>query len=1650
VSVADLSVPAQSLLKLAKEAQRKGKVPQATELYSELLTYDPDQPDALHFLGVVDYQDGRLAQGCARIEAAVRARPEAADFLNNLGTVYLGLNRTADALKVYTRSVELAPKNASFAANLAVALSKLGQPAAAIALARKILADHPGYPAALNVIGNASRLLGEYQQALTAYTELVARTPNDPDAYYNLGVAQQDLWDMAGARASYEKAISMKADVARYYVNHGAALMKLHEVALAGQSYAKALALDPTLAEAHYNYAICLFLLGDLKAGATEYEWRLKVDETSLSKPRSMDVPVWDGTPSPGKTVLLHSEQGLGDMLQFIRFAPAVAAMVGQVVVEVPKPIRQLLQDALPDVVVIAKGDPPPPVDFQCPLMSLLHKLQVQLDDLPACVMPYLKAQPERVEKWRSRLEGKPGKRIAFVWQGNPKAKVDRGRSLPLAQLAPLLALEGVRFISLQKNEGSEQLDVLPPALRARVETLGDDFDAGPDGFLDTAAVMMNCDLVLTTDTAIAHVAGGLGRPTFLMLKKTPDWRWLLGRTDSPWYPSMRLFRQREDGNWAQVIQAIQHDLQPASAQLTQALELHRQGQLSAAEQIYNDILANTPQEPTALHHLGLIAYQRGHHNNAETCIRAALALRPDDTDALANLALVQKALGRPEEAEATCRQVLTLAPHHRSTHNNLANLLKAAGRFEEAITHYRQAIALSPGQADLIHNLGLALLESGHLTEAESALRQSLRQLPNNPDYHFDLARCLLMQGNWSEGFAEYEWRRKMGEFGAVSEPNGPRWTGQPHPELVLLVHAEQGLGDAIQFVRYIADARARVGKLLLVVPPQLKLLLASAPGVDEMYGYGEAIPPCHAHVPLLSLPHVLGLAPSESRSRFPYLASDAVRLLRWKTWRAQFKGRVIGLCWQGNPKARADAGRSLALAQLLPLAKLTHITFVALQKGMALEQVADLPKDFPLVIPPAPFDDGGDAFLDTAALMQACDGVVTVDTSVAHLAGALNIPTIVLLKHCPDWRWMTTRTDSPWYPSMRLLRQHKPGDWGSVITQLKSNLQGGAVQSFTTRPTLEQALTLHQAGKVSEAQALYEQILQYDPGSVITRHYLGVSHYQQGRPVQAEQEIRHSLQQKPDYAEAWGNLALALKTQQKLNEAEAAFEHSIRLNPHSAEVRNNFGNLLIALKRYPEGMAQYEAAIKLQPERADGYHNMGNALGDLERYDEAVDKFQRALALRPGYVSALNGLGKALRVQEKIDAAIAVFKQAIAADPKNADCWSNLGVCYREQSRYDEALTCYDEAVRLKPDHAECWSNRAIALHYTAQFTAAEQAYAHSLRLKPDRADAHFGLASVLLTQGKWAEGWKEYEWRRRMKDSGPLRSFPQPLWDGSVQPEKTLLLFVEQGLGDTLQSLRFLPLARAKVAKVILEVQPSLYRLVRDAVGDTVLVRQGESLPTFDIYAPLMSLPAVLGMTVASLPAPESYLQPEPERVAFWRARLPQSGIRVGLNWQGNPKATVDKGRSVPLRLLEPLLQVPDITFISLQKNAGAEQIDALPEELRTRITTLGNEWDSGKDAFIDTAAVMASLDLVITTDTAMAHLAGALGVPCWTMLKFMPDWRWLYGRADSPWYPAMRLFRQLREGDWSAVAQDVAAALKQVAATGRVRQRAEETA
>ena len=509
-------------------------------------------------------------------------------------------------------------------------------------------------------------------------------------------------------------------------------------------------------------------------------------------------------------------------------------------------------------------------------------------------------------------------------------------------------------------------------------------------------------------------------------------------------------------------------------------------------------------------------------------------------------------------------------------------------------------------------------------------------------------------------------------------------------------------------------------------------------------------------------------------------------------------------------------------------------------------------------------------------------------------------------------------------------------------------------------------------------------------------------------------------------EFFDALHLLALAQSELGRNNAALDNYNRAIALKSDDAQALYNRGNTLQKLGRFEQALESYQRALAVGPDFAEAFNNRGVALQKLGRSEEALESYEQALAVTPEYAEALNNRGNTLQELGRFQEALESYKQALAVRLEYAEALDNRGNCFRALGRFDEAMECHEQALAVSPDFAEAFYNRGNTLRDLRRFDEAMESFQRALALKPDFAKGQVNRAYLLLLTGRFSEGYQVHEWRRK-EDSWTVRYLSGPEWKkGEPCPER-LLIYAEQGLGDTIQFSRFACSVAASGKEVCLEVQSPLGGLLGGLEGVSV-VRYGETLPQYDAHLPLMSLPHVLGVTPEALPRNFPYLFAEPPRVEAWAKRLPTGQFRVGIVWQGNPDGYVDKGRSIPLRCFAPLCRIPGLRLISLQKNRGIEQLADLPP--RMRVETLGAEFDAGPDAFLDTAAVMMNLDLVISSDTAAAHLAGALGCPVWIVLRHVPDWRWMIDREDTPWYPTARLFRQTRHGDWDEVFQRIA--------------------
>ncbi|NTW52419.1 MAG: tetratricopeptide repeat protein [Chlorobiaceae bacterium] len=607
------------------------------------------------------------------------------------------------------------------------------------------------------------------------------------------------------------------------------------------------------------------------------------------------------------------------------------------------------------------------------------------------------------------------------------------------------------------------------------------------------------------------------------------------------------------------------------------------------------------------------------------------------------------------------------------------------------------------------------------------------------------------------------------------------------------------------------------------------------------------------------------------------------------------------------------------------------------------------------------------------------------------------------------------------------------------------------------------EQAFACHRQGELAQAATLYEKVLSVAPNHVDALHLAGLIAAQTNNPHKAVDLIGKAIAIqpgnaafhgnlgivlnglnefesavasfdkavtiKPDFPEAWYNRGIALQGLNMLNAAVESFDKAITIKSDFAEAHFDRANALHELNRFDEALSGFDNAIAIKSGFAEAHCNRGNALLKLNRVNEALSSYDTAISLRSGYHIALYNRGNALRDIRKFDDAVESYDQAIAIKADFAEAWSNRGSVLKMLKKLEAALESFDQAISIRPDYHEAHTNRGNTLQELKQIDASIASFDKAICLKPDYADAYLHKSMSLLMGGNFRQGWELYEWRwKKEKFTSPGRNFTRPLWLGDQSMAgKTILLHSEQGFGDTIQFSRYARLFADLGARVILEVDLPLIGLFKELPGVSELVVKGAALPDFDCHCPLLSLPLAFRTEPDTIPYPHHYLKSDPDKVARWKNRLgDKAGPRIGLVWSGNATHMNDSSRSIPLSALIRILP-PGFSYVSLQKEV--RQSDKPTLESNVNILHFGDEMND----FTDTAALCDLMDLVISVDTGVAHLNGALGNPTWVLLPFSPDWRWMLDRDDSPWYWSVRLFRQQEQNDWGNAFERLKSAL-----------------
>lgn len=1040
----------------------------------------------------------------------------------------------------------------------------------------------------------------------------------------------------------------------------------------------------------------------------------------------------------------------------------------------------------------------------------------------------------------------------------------------------------------------------------------------------------------------------------------------------------------------------------------------------------YRKTLELKPDHTEAGHNAGLTLKDLGRFDDAVLYYQKALQFRPDTAEIHYNLGNVYKEAARFQEAVSCYQKAIDLDNDMVEAHYNMANALKESGVLGEAVSCYERVLEIAPDHFGALNNGALAYRDSGQIDRAMEMFKQALNVRPDHVEIRWNRALALLLCGEFVEGWKEYDVRFYRDDL-RTTYPRRfekPRWDGSSFGEKTLLVHHEQGLGDTIQFVRYLPMVKERGGRVVLEVHESMLDLCRNFPGADHVISRPldqDLNVPFDCYVPLLSLPGIFNTTLDTIPSNTPYLLASPEISEAWKDNldTTDFK---IGLVWAGNPGHKDDGNRSCPLSLFAPLNRIPGVAVYALQKNDNLRSREALQQ--------LGFADLGEALTDfsiTAGIIANLDLIISVDTAVAHLAGAMGKPVWILLPFVPDWRWLMEREDSPWYPTARLFRQKQRGDWTEVIGRVAAQVNVMAGQRTAklrthhgrketvafvpgepripmSEGTVEEALQCYHQGRWEETLRICEAVLAVQPTHAEALHVKGLVHHGRGEYEKAVDLIKRAIDAAPDQPAYFNNLGAAHMEAGDSGNAVSCYHQAIQLKPDFVEACHNLGKAYLTDRRFEEAVSWFERAVGLRSDCHEAYSKLGEALLELGRPQDAIDCGKRLLEISGGSADGHFIIGNGLKEEDRFEAAIASYEAALASNPGHVQALVHMGLAFQFLGQIEAAIHAFERAIAIDTDHPGANLNRALAL----------------------------------LLAGDYVKGWQGYEWRLKIddrKDRHADRS-NRPRWDGSPFDDGTVIVLHEQGLGDALQFARYLPLVAGRGENVVFEVDRRLLRILRglaDAEGVSLQARE-QGVEIKDAREiPLLSLPGLFQTTLETIPAKVPYLKAEANLVEQWSQRLRGvPGFRIGISWQGNPSYRDDRHRSAPLRYFADLTGIEGVSLVSLQKGVGLDQMARFPRE--AALVDLGPELDKGEDAFVDTAGVMSSLDLIITTDTAIPHLAGALGVPVWLVLPHIPDWRWGLTGETCPWYPTMRLFRQETTGDWPGVFHRVGTALK----------------
>lgn len=1601
-----------SMLDAAMACHQRGDLHGAVIGYRKLQEILPGNAEITHLLGLALWQSGEGQEGLRLVMAAADAAPGSAAIQNNLGGMLMQVRQFAAAERAFRAALAANPKLVDAWSNLAAVLLDQNRPDAAEKAARRALAADP------------------------------ARA----DAWSNLGVALLELGRFAEAEECQRKALQQRPDLAVAHANLGTLLRRRNDpgaVAL----FRRAVELDPDQPVARFNLSLDHLAWGRLQQGWAEYEERFRARQRQRT--RRLDLPFWQGEMLEGRHLLIWPEQGLGDEILFASIFPDLKGLDGPVTVECEPRLLPLFTRSFPHLNVAAAGSTGA-AHVQIAAGSLPGLARPSLSRFGAA--PWLRADPDQVTHWRGALAtGGPALTIGFCWRSGLLTGERSGLYPDLADLAPLFALPGIRWVPLQYDldvpaTAAELASGLPAGLdlhRPEID-LRDDIDG-------VAALIGALDLVITASTSVSELAGALGTPVW-RIGNHDDWT-RLGTAARPWYATMRCYINADGRGWGDVLMGMARDLErlrpsPITAGTVdqlhgEGIDLVRQGRPAEAAALLEQAAALRPDDAPLLSRLAGILRLLGRHG--EACLRyeQALAIRPDHAITAVNLALCRIDQGDLDKAESILNGVLARHPDMAHAHDalgliwqgrgreeaaisahraavaadpdllsgwvNMAAALRGQHRFAEAVAALRRAQAIDPDRVEVWASLGYALFRTSDVQGAEAALERALSLVPAYAPALIDLSRIRVIQCRAPEALALLDKVLDADPGNLLARANR--------------AHLRLGFGD---LAGGWSDYRARFAAGQVTpdrhfAMPQWKgeglsgrrLLLWREQGIgDEILFLGliGEVQASGAEIVVECDPRLAGLI---TRS-FPGVAArpETVdpRDADFHCALGDLPGRLrpaLAAFSHQAPWMRPDPVRMAAMAQRLSaLPAGLRVGFCWRSRDMSGDRsfvYLRLSELLPLLTLPGivpvnlQYDGAGAEIADLAAR----HGVRMHDFPDLDLTHDLDAAAALIAELDLVITAPTAVGEIAGALGVPVWRFQIAPDWSGVGTAIKPwfptmrLFQSPAVRD--TLPVMQRnlAMILRLPGSLPSAAPRLETVLE--------RH-------QAGDLPAAEAGYRAILAADPQEVDALHLLSQVLLQAGRPADALPLVDRALALDPDFAIFHNTRGSILKTLGLFADAEKSFRQALARRADYAEAWTNLGATQVDLRRYPEAEKSHRRALALRAAYPRALVNLGVALRHLGRYREAAESHRQALLLSPDMPEAWSDLGLCLAASGQMEEAVSCQERALAIDATYAEAAVNLAMVRAAAGDRGAARQTLARALAIRPGYARARYNDGLLALSVGDLPAGWHGHEARF---DSGEVaRSQPPvlPAWDGSPLAGRHLLVWREQGLGDEFMFASHYARLAELGGTITLWAEPRLVPVFARCFPFATVLAEGTAVAA-DCQVAAGSLSLLLVPTLTAWQG-DAFLTPAPDHATLWRDRLAAlpPGLRVGLCWRSQLRTADREAFYTALPDWLPLLRLPGIQVVSLQYDGALAEIAALEQAHGVRL----HRWDGVdlRDDLETALALTAGLDLVISVATAVGEMAGALGVPVWR-LSGDADWTRL-GTAVRPWFAGMRVF------------------------------------